>query len=120
MKTEELMVGDWYYWEAEGKLYPYQVKPEDFVKGEIPNFQPVPLTSEILKKNGFQFDKIAEGFYLKLDTKYIIAYFLSDSETQIFINTFINKDVCLNTTIRYVHELQHALKLCKIDKEIVL
>lgn len=53
MKAEELMIGDWYYLESEGKMYPYQVTAEDFVKGETPNFQPIPLTPEILKKNGF-------------------------------------------------------------------
>ena len=29
-------------------------------------------------------------------------------------------DIHVFTTCKYVHELQHALKLCKIEKEIVL
>ena len=55
MKVEELMIGDWYWWEAEGKKYPMQVTKDSFrlFDEDISNFEPIPLTPEILEKNGF-------------------------------------------------------------------
>jgi hypothetical protein len=73
--------------------------------------KPIPLTLEILEKNGFT--KHAYGFsfqYLKLDGN------LRNDDTVYFTITISGKDI----TIDYVHQLQHALRLCGIKKEIEL
>ena len=85
MKVENLMVGDWVYISD----YPLrkeakQVAPEHFVRSLL-EFEPIPLTLKILKKNGFN-----------------------------------NSPFESNKKFQYVHELQHALKQCGIDKEIVI
>lgn len=85
---------------------------------------PIPLTPEILEKNGFMTrDKGREymGYMM---------YFLYDDEDSCLLGVkWYIKDsmaeISLNTTpyyviIKYVHQLQHALRLCGIDKEIVL
>jgi hypothetical protein len=88
--------------------------------------EPIPLTSELLEKNGFnRLDQIAsiEPYY----------WFFSDKETEVKIKAFntIFKGLlveCVNpvnnaTTYKqceFVHEFQHALRLCEIEKEIVL
>lgn len=111
MKVEELMVGDWYEWSADGKDYFYQVKPEDFAKDYVTNFNPIPLTPEILGKNGFIL--INEGY--ELPSKY-----LATSRFFVFINKSSNSYYILVggdwVTLMYVHQLQHALKLCGLTE----
>ena len=95
----------------------------DFLEESL---QPIPLTSELLEKNGFnRLDQIAsiEPYY----------WFFFDKETEVKIKAFntIFKGLlveCVNpvnnaTTYKqceFVHEFQHALRLCEIEKEIVL
>lgn len=77
------------------------------------DIEPIPLTPEILFKNGF---KDAQ-FYSELlwnDAFQII----SDCSTLSI--RCKNSDLSLNIPCDEVHELQHALKLCGIDKTIEL
>ena len=137
MKTDELMIGDWLH-HANGKYY--QVTNIDmrddgsvhFTCGHpiLGEFSPVPLTAEILEKNGFV--RIS-------NFPYVMLYMWSTGGVAEFADVTIqvgqdhaNKwcwdyltlkihlykgDITLHK-IRYVHELQHALKLCGVDKEI--
>lgn len=83
--------------------------------------EPIPLTPEILEKNGFS----GEGYNMG------VIGFHTDPipEVKDGYEVFIWKDMCLEikhgfTHLKrytfYVHELQHALKLCGIEKEIEL
>ena len=68
---------------------------------------PIPITSEILEKNGWVFDEIG-GDYYNRDIHFRIygenlPYMVFDG-----------------VEISYVHELQHALKLRKTEKKIIL
>lgn len=118
MSAEELMIDYWYYWEAEGKKYPMQVTKDTFKLSDedIFNFQPIPLTPEILEKNGFE--GIKEGKFPSLRNCYndIIFQLEEIKEKGNCKILYIFK----NIPILYVHELQHALKLCRIYKEIKL
>ena len=92
-------------------------------KGEfytpINYIEPIPLTAEILEKNGFANDyehiyTIATDFY-DLDIEEI-----SDS---IWLITHYPHDVIVPSSecsVCYVHELQHALRLFGVNKEIEL
>jgi len=130
MKVEELMIGDWYYWEAEGKKYPMQVTKDTFKLSDedISNFQPIPLTQEILEKNFTMYD--LEYFipeYPNHDPKsndYFSIYHhkgVSSIWKTEYIEDFYaeeeTKSVCV-TSIKYVHDLQHFLKSCVTDNEI--
>lgn len=107
METKELMIGDWVYCK-EKKKYGRVDKLEHDVEDE--SVEPIPLTEEILKKNGFlgnDYGEIIIGEWrIMCDCLYVAILH--------------NEHVCIDTPIRYVHELQHALRLCKIDKEIEL
>lgn len=75
----------------------------------------IKLTEEILYKNGFPKDNIGFGYFeedkdLRLE--------LSIIGTQIWWTIGDNEYRLLR--LQYVHELQHALRLCGIEKEIVL
>lgn len=91
--------------------------------GRIDQIEPIPLTPEILEKNGFEFlyssvpgGSLQEQRRKKVDTYkwhgLVINYFHENSDFQIM-------DI-RRARFNYVHELQHVLRLCGIEKEIVL
>lgn len=91
----------------------------------------IPLTSEILEKNRFKpfkIDAFSEAkncigkWWYKGGDIFVKQYCLDHESyrkghTVFTLGWHPHSRVC---NIRYVHELQHAMKLCKIDKEIVL
>lgn len=124
MKVEELMIGDWYYWEDEGKKYPLQVTKDTFKLSDkdISNFQPIPLTPEILDKNGILYEKLSFYYVIKDNkdlecTHYIYQTIQEDWAIGVDTGAY---DCSVFARIKYVHELQHALKLCGIDKKTVV
>lgn len=87
---------------------------------KIENIEPISITPEILEKNGFVKQDYA-GWVISEDfgrrfMSYRTDYF--DGLLKIVYAKDPLCDLCLK--IKYVHELQHALRLCGIDKEIVL
>lgn len=135
MEAGDLMISDWVL--HEGK--PYQIRQlgiygvdrdgEDYpavcigkptgigLIVERNEIEPIPLSPEILEKNGWTFNNaetwIGGGLLLQSVDDY--AY-------RIVVNSDCNYEATNDTPfiILYVHELQHALKLCRIRKEIIL
>ena len=122
MKFTDLMIGDWVY--CEGQPTPENVTiqtiAEDGVwfngshyEGEASydRIFPIPITPEILEKNGFIYNELPfvqgwEQFGLTLTI----------GGNGFRINCGINVAMIIDS----VHELQHAIRLCGIDKEIVV
>lgn len=78
--------------------------------------QPIPLTPEILKKNGFEDINdiyIARCTNIHYPCPIFIEYCCANN--CLYIN-----DGLIPEPILYVHQLQHAFSLCGIDKEITL
>lgn len=77
--------------------------------------EPIPLTAKILEKNGFkEYDglyrlDIAEGVFVNADFK----------SKEPFVSVH---NTCYRATpiCRYLHQLQHAMRECEIEKEIEL
>ena len=64
--------------------------------------RPIPLTPEILEKNGWKY--INGKYALKIkNANYVVLEFTEDG-----IYTYINENTML-FTIKYIHELQHLL-----------
>ena len=123
MKVEGLMTGDWYWWEAEGKKYPLQVTKDTFklLDEDISNFQPIPLTPEILEKNDILYEKQSFYYVIKDDKNLECTYYMQRVQGDWVVGVDIGAyDCSVFARIKYVHELQHALKLCGIEKEIVV
>jgi hypothetical protein len=118
MKIDEVMLGD---------LVSVSGRPIHVTLAVLNNWsdsiEPIPLTPEILDKNA--------DFHR--DEKYYKYYAFSE-EIDIHGNS-ISVEICESrgtvywtingneygiTKLKYVHQLQHALKLCGINKEIVL
>lgn len=103
MKAEELMIGDWVN-------MPYGETSQMYGSGFsnrtdwFERVQPIPLTTEILEKNGWKHDKIFNNWW-NPGVGFVIWYNLM---------TFQDFYCCEITSMKfdYVHQLQHALRLC--------
>lgn len=134
MKPEELMLEDWVY--VNGN-YPHRVYSLDKDAQRIDIFsqecdiKPITLTPKILEDNGFQEKYPNSSIYrLNLDNGIVVAvglyepYHINISEEA---NTLEGISCCeLLTLLRpnakclYVHELQHAMRMCEIPKKLII
>ena len=78
----------------------------------IEELEPIPLTPEILEKNGFVDER---SNYAYRTDNYHVCYYCADE--RLSINKY---GAILDVHCFYVHQLQHALSLCGIEKEIVI
>ena len=99
---------------------------------------PITITTEILERNGFKVDtirnracyyydkKLVNDIFHRIDEVVRIEVFAKSAkaeETGLILLQIGYPDDCnkqIDIEIRYVHELQHALKLCGIEKTIEL
>ncbi len=92
----------------------------------IEDIKPIPITKEILLKNGFT-DNGKEQFYyhLKDKGKTTIRCATDDYKRWLVMvdsmryENFISTDAS-NHNAQYIHELQDVIQMAKVDKEIVL
>lgn len=131
LRADELMVGDWVY--CEGQPTPENVTiqtiAEDGVWFNGPNYEgsasydrifPICLTPAILEKNGFKSNDNMFGFQdYELSKDFLLEnrgerYCLVKRFLGHRHSTFFIIEVC------FIHELQHCMKLCGIDKTIEL
>ena len=125
MNVNELMIGDWVrfpnsidkvqeisYVCGKGYCASFAASTTLFPIS-IDKIKPIPLTPEILEKNGFVYDskdKLFEDIYPRISMLY--------AQYRLVENGGINYGEI--SEIKYVHQLQHALGLCGIEKEIIL
>lgn len=100
----------------------YSNKLEVYITVSSEEIEPIPLTPEILEKNGILYEKQSFYYVIKDDkdlecTYYIQQVLQGDWVIGVDIGAY---DCSVFARIKHVHELQHALKLCGIDKEIKL
>lgn len=146
MKANELMIGDWVridepdkYAGATGQIQSLMYHREDdaayfnvFIQGKFgyvsrdvcsDDIRPIPLTAEILEKNGFE--NIGDDTY-QLEEKpcwFWVDFFRHTYGCEYDTSTYEYEDDEHRLKlygIPSVHELQHALRLCGIEKEIEL
>jgi hypothetical protein len=130
LKISDLSVGDWV--EYEGLHYPITfvgygeggdgslvnlIRPDlSCFICKISDIHPIPITAEILEKNGFE--RSTSQFIVYHTDKVWISYD-KPSETwsvTMYINDFTSN---LHANILHIHQLQHTLRLAGVDKEIV-
>ena len=86
----------------------------DGVIGFVECIKPIPLTPEILEKNGFSHN--GQKWY----TPELFTLERWSKGWTIVIACSCGDYVCEVCTIKYVHQLQHALRLAGVGKEVVL
>lgn len=123
MTREELMINDIVFDYTNSPVKVCAVGQDIVVKkgfgvGALdPNeLSPIPLTEDILVKNGWDFTKSDYSVYCKEDTNGDVE--LSKDKYGFYWS--INCDEYIILRIDYVHQLQHLLRLCGIEKEIEL
>ena len=137
MTEKELMIGDWVLY---GKRFAIIKElcngyvtilcsinvQNEYVKETYDNIDPITLTPEILEKNGFTKSTPPPGIHAKcyeLDNKkdrYNLTIADYNKYKRLLLNVDSEDSECFNIKCDYVHELQHALRLCRIKKEIEL
>lgn len=130
MKATDLMVGDWVKYtltgiparvagiiktSKESNIYAYVGTGNRLQGINERDFEPIPITEDFLLKNGFcskhnDLYYLGSGWYLDVEGS-AIGEFNDAYESPQFIEQF---------TVKYVHELQHILRLTGIEKEVIL
>lgn len=126
MNVRELMVGDWVQNPNSTACKVVGISTDITVefetgarKYEALDFaQPIPLTNKILELNGWQYgdwgDEYENDEYFTNET---IGFNLHINDKKEFEIRCVD---AVNITLKFVHELQHALRLCGIEKDIVI
>ena len=131
LKISDLSVGDWVYYDKGNT--PYSIRSiyrtgiqdcvvlndsvfPDGVIGFVDRLKPIPITAEILEKNGLcvveedadfsEYELFGSENFSIFHTKGTLRYRLETPQASV---------VCW-----FVHELQHALRLAGVEKEINL
>lgn len=140
MKANELMIGDWVRVKApyfkKNKAYrvvevrEHGYNAEATANIELPDEDDeasmtgeyiigIPITPEILEKNGFTkseryevWKTISDDYELRITPWRVAVIFLDEDGS--------DKEEFSAPRPKYVHELQHALRMCGIEKDIVL
>ena len=129
MKANELMIGDWVFIDhCSGRLEPcygqvtgIDKNGEDVYTTEgmvdASLIKPIPLTEEILKRNGFRYRAPERGMYGVTTA----AYYECKGSPHIWCDgapfaVWFEDEVYIS----YVHQLQHVLRLCGLGKEITI
>ena len=95
------------------------VENDDFC-GFVDESEPIPLTEAILEKNGFVLIDEKEKMYrLNLAEDESVCVTADFKCEEPFVHV---RNTCYQATpyCRYVHQLQHALRLCGIEMKIEL
>lgn len=83
-------------------------------------FDPIPLTTEILEKNGLEFiDDGNDAIIFLCSDMYWAKLCVGDCFWSIGVHSKDRLDAVI-CDVKYVHQLQHALRLAGIEKDIVL
>lgn len=136
LKISELSVGDWVNHEnKEYKLY--AIEECGLLRGvwedsesiahiakNIDYFDPIPITAEILEKNGLYRHEIDKDNQQQvvLSNHFMMARTYDDVEwwRVLIYDEEIPGEELFNGIVYSVHQLQHALRLAGVDKEINL
>ena len=89
-------------------------------QGDSFEFEPseirgVPITAEVLEKNGWWKIPYSDKIYTIEGDNYSLVYYIEGN-----VADFRRESDRCSITCNYIHELQRALRLAKVGKEIVL
>lgn len=117
LTSKDLMIGDWYVFQG----HPYKCTASDIAslaeckeKGAPTDISEIPLTAEILEKNGWKYSHIIKSYELKYNAFYISINL--EEKTRIYVMN----DYIFGAALGFIHELQNALRLFGIEKEITI
>ena len=122
IKISDLSVGDWvmyrnrewqvcslYQFTGEVGLW----RKDSQICENVADLTPIPLTPEILEKSGFvemwgDFVVTHNGFYINIEVQ----------ENRFGLEVSADGHIIISCDVEFVHQLQHALRLACVGKEI--
>ena len=127
MKATDLMIGDWVKTGHLDYNKVQEIARDNDMQWYISfacsatlfrayEFEPVSLTPEILEKNGFGFvkssdtDSVWNGWWINKGLELATSRLDKEGNWPCYINIYDSNIKC-----EYVHQLQHALRLCGLD-----
>lgn len=125
INISDLSVGDWVrvinqfdaqidgYHSESGSLS-LKTRQRNLVYYRLEDIHPIPITPEILEANGFSHN--GKRWY----TPELFTLEQWTDNWTIIIDCACGDYVCEVYTIKYIHQLQHALRLAGVEKEINL
>lgn len=123
MRIEELNIGDWVQvdgvarqvWRVDGSgLVSLRLLANPVAMGVI---KPIPLTSEILEKNGFEQLALSAR---RWENQALAIAAVRDNEKGCWIicEADLERRVFFEMCVENVHELQHTLRLVGVERDI--
>lgn len=138
LKMSDLSVGDWVhhdFYEVDMRVRTIYGDTERIIAESndgygvtchLDHFRPIPITAEILEANGFVDNGVGQHYLkcgngitarvgrnpLSHDDCWLVA---TDKQVDETIST-----TCVLFDAKHIHQLQHALRLAGVDKEIVM
>lgn len=94
----------------------YHSVPNKLDWARIGRLEPIPLTPEILKKNGFKHYVTEEDGDCFDNREGDLYYCLNRTADGYMSCIDVTHSFTISGLIKYVHELQHILRLCGLDK----
>lgn len=137
LKISDLSVGDWveidhedYGWHPAqinvcGDLgigvYFKDIDPEEEYDCTLSQARPIPITPEILEANGWEKD--GRGYKWSNEKHRVFVWLKKFSHFVDVVEMdkqFATKNSCIEVSQLFVHQLQHALRLAGVGKEIIM
>lgn len=121
LNCKSLMIGDWVYrpdcFDQVKEIRQNGIIGLDSARGLIPflELEPIPLIPEILEKNGFheKWDRDIKLMACDTITIEICNNYKLYKDGKMYLRRVL-------APLYYVHQLQHALRLCGITREIII
>lgn len=131
LNISDLSIGDWVdYCGRHYKVYSIEecgfirAKRDDYTSSHIGKnidyLEPIPITAEILEKNGLEYiDDGNDAVIFLCCDMFWARLCVGDTFWQVCIHSEDRLDAVV-CNIKHINELQHALRLAGVDKEINL
>ena len=137
LKISDLSVGDWV--KCDSKIYQLtSISNDGEVELEfddeynyrcrgasVDDLKPIPITAEILEKNGWWVGRMHAT--LRVDEHIDLEYYFHEHQLRKWYcgkdereNHQVISEITMRCQCRYIHQLQYALRLAGVDKEINL
>lgn len=131
MKADKLMIGDWVQINFRDKKVKVTGIHDGLIETNVVSplrsdeYKPIPLTREILEAIGFHDTYVSmtlekDNVYKSYDYYgHCVAVDMNENKIKIMHDSRVLLDLWYNYTI-CVHDLQHNMRMCGVEKEVVL
>lgn len=133
LRAEELMIGDWVTYKGSTPCKILSITPSfvrianektnTIITSDFEDISPLPLTTEILEKNGWDVEDACYAKYNLPDAYSSLEFYFHESRLRKWwegVDEWDNhnkvRDITFQCHCSYVHELQHALRLCGLNE----